>query len=94
MAKVVKELSVKMGKYVDAQGQEKHRWRAVGRMMKDDQGGFFILLDKSFSPAGVPGDAFNDQILISMFDPKQRTQPSPPQQPQPTQNDYDDEPPF
>ena len=72
MAKVFKELSVKCGEY-QANGETKGRWKKCGSLMQGDDGGFFILMDKTFNPAGVPGgDRDSDQILISTFEPRQQ----------------------
>jgi hypothetical protein len=69
MAKAFKKLSVKCGEYQNQNGDTKGRWRNVGTLMQGDDGGYFILLDKTFNPAGVPaGDRDSDQVLISTFD--------------------------
>lgn len=67
MATKVKDLAVKTGTYT-SNGEEKGRWRNVGSLMKNDEGGYFILMDRTFNPAGVPGDSDRDNILISVFD--------------------------
>lgn len=66
-AKKVKDLAVKTGSYT-VNGETKGRYKNVGSLMKSDDGNFFILLDKTFNPAGVPGDPDRDNILISVFD--------------------------
>ena len=37
--------------------------------MRNDNGQF-LMLKRTFNPAGVPGD--RDTVLVSMFEPKQR----------------------
>ena len=66
-AKKVKDLAVKTGSYT-VNGETKGRYKNVGSMMKSDDGSYFLLLDKTFNPAGVPGDPDRDNILISVFD--------------------------
>jgi len=51
-------------------GVEKARWKNVGIVMEDDKGGQFILLDRSFNPAGVPFKEGSETVMISCFDPK------------------------
>ena len=83
MAKLF-DLVVKTGSYTNSQGEEKGRFKNVGACMEGQNGGMFLLLDRTFNPAGVgEGEA----CLISMFEPKQRgqndnQQPQRQQQPQ------------
>ena len=70
MAKLY-DLAVKTGTYTNSNGDEKGRYKNVGAVMEGRDGGMFILLDRTFNPAGVgEGEA----CLISMFEPKQRGQ--------------------
>lgn len=68
--KKVKELAVKIGEYTDNGGNKKARWKNVGIMMQDDKGGQFLMLERSFNPAGVPFKDGSESIMISLFDPK------------------------
>jgi hypothetical protein len=84
-----------VGEYTDGQGQQKKRYLNVGAVMSNDNG-FYLLLDKTFNPAGLaePGKG---SILLSMFEPKPRDNQQQGQQPQQNQqkNNWDDsEPPF
>lgn len=56
-------LRVKVGEYVQ-DGETKNRYLYVGAVMKGEYGSF-ILLDKTFNPAGIVDDKPN--VLISMF---------------------------
>lgn len=76
----VKDLVVKTGTYM-SQGQEKGRWENVGSLMQGDDGNQFILLKRTFNPAGINVEPGKDQVLISMFDPD-REQAKPRQQQQ------------
>jgi hypothetical protein len=63
------------GSYVGSDGQEKKKYTNVGVVLQSDQGGPFLLLDRAFNPAGVPYDAARgNQIMVSMFEPRQEGQ--------------------
>ena len=74
-AKRVKDLAVKTGSYT-VNGETKSRYLNVGSMMKSDDGSFFLLLNKTFNPAGVPGDPDRDNIIVSVFDLRDSDQPN------------------
>ena len=61
MSKKVYDLAVKLG--------EKN-WLNVGAVLEKDDGGRFIILERSFNPAGVPNPDNKSSLIISMFDPK------------------------
>ena len=69
------DLVVKTGSYTDRQGNEKARWLNVGSLMEKD-GNKFIMLHKTFNPAGVPdlSGKGSDSVLLSKFEPKDRDQ--------------------
>jgi hypothetical protein len=77
------DLSVKTGEYTDAQGNTKGRYQNVGVVM-EGQNGPYILLNRTFNPAGVPGQADRESIIISMFEPRDDNAraPAPAQAPQ------------
>ena len=64
MSKKVYDLAVKLG--------EKN-WLNVGAVLEKDDGGRFIILERSFNPAGVPNPDNKSSLIISMFEPKQKT---------------------
>lgn len=63
MSKKVYDLAVKLG--------EKN-WLNVGAVLEKDDGGRFIILERSFNPAGVPNPDNKSSLIISMFEPKQK----------------------
>ena len=68
MTKPIKNLVVKIGSYTDRNGESKNKYLNVGTLMETADGNKFILLNRSFNPAGVPvDDAGKETILISMF---------------------------
>lgn len=74
--KVIKELAVAVASYEDrATGQTKNRYKNIGVVMEstNDRGetNTFMMLDRSFNPAGVPFKPGSDKILVSMFEPRQ-----------------------
>lgn len=72
MTTKIYDLAVKTGEYTDRNGQTKGRWKNVGAVMENAEGGRFIMLDRTFSPAGVPNPENRDTVLISLFDPKRQ----------------------
>lgn len=92
------DLVVKVGEYTDGQGQTKGRFKNVGVVM-DGQNGPYILLDRTFNPAGVGGNDGRESIIVSMYEPKQdgaqstQQRPAAPTQRAP-QRPLDDEVPF
>ena len=62
MSKKVYDLAVKIG--------EKN-WLNVGAVLEKDDGGRFIILERSFNPAGVPNPDNKSSLIISLFEPKQ-----------------------
>lgn len=76
MAIKLYDLAVKTGEY-QSQGQTKGRYLNVGAVMQSDDGGKFIMLHRTFNPAGVPDltGRGGDSVLLSMFEPKGRDEP-------------------
>ena len=79
MAKKLFDLTVKTGSYTNRDGEEKGRYKNVGVVMEGNDGGMFLLLDRTFNPAGV-GEG--ETCLVSMFEPKPRQQSQQHQEPQ------------
>lgn len=64
------DLVVKVGEYTDGQGQTKGRFKNIGAMMENDKGPY-ILLDRTFNPAGVGGNESRESIIVSLYEPRQ-----------------------
>lgn len=60
------DLAVKVGTYTDQYGKEKNKYLNIGVVL-DGQHGPYILLNRTFNPAGVPCDPSKDSIIVSMF---------------------------
>lgn len=63
----VKDIAVKTGEY-QKDGQTKGRYENIGSIFKSDDGGTFLLMKRTFNPAGVPNPDNRDTVLISVFD--------------------------
>ena len=72
MPRKIKDMTIKMGAYTDREGNTKGRYENVGSVMQGDDGGEFIMLKRTFNPAGVPNPDNRDSVLISAFDVKPR----------------------
>ena len=73
------DLAVKTGTY-EKDGETKNRYENVGSVMEKDDGGRFILLNRTFNPAGVPNPDNRSNVILSMFknEPKKESAPPPP----------------
>lgn len=75
-ARKVFDLMVKTGEYTDKTGAKKARWLPVGRVMQGDDGSEYILINKTFNPAGVPdlSGKGGDAVLIRKFEARNNDQ--------------------
>ncbi|MBQ9895962.1 MAG: hypothetical protein IJQ63_00355 [Synergistaceae bacterium] len=65
------DLAVRTGQYMTRSGETKSQWLNIGAVMRNDKRESFILLNRSFNPAGVPvKDSKAAQIIVSLFKPK------------------------
>ena len=64
------DVAVKVGEYKDSSGKEKARYLTVGSVVEKDDGGTFMLLDRTFNPAGVPNPDNRGNVILSFFEPK------------------------
>jgi len=69
MTKKTHDLAVKVGEY-EKDGQTKNRYVNIGMILEKDDGGRFMLLNRSFNPAGVPFKEGSETIMVSMFSVK------------------------
>lgn len=51
-------------------GETKNRYKNVGVVMEKD-GKPFILLERTFNPAGLPNDG-KESVLLSLYPPKEK----------------------
>lgn len=52
-------------------GETKNRFKNVGVVMEKD-GKPFILLDRTFNPAGLPTQDGRDTVLLSLYKPQDK----------------------
>jgi hypothetical protein len=74
MATKLYDLAVKTGSYTNAQNEQKNRYENIGSVMQGDDGGQFVIMKRTFNPAGVPNPDCKDSVLISCFEPQQNNQ--------------------
>mgnify|MGYP006437583393 CR=1 FL=1 len=99
MSKKIRDIAVKTGEYQDQNGNMKGRWQNVGALMKGDDGGEFVILQRWFNPAGIANPENRESLLLSCFQVRDNegssgsNQPPQPSQPPPVE-DFDDDIPF
>jgi len=95
MATIKYDLAVKTGEYTDREGNTKGRYENIGKVFQGNDG-FFLVLKRTFNPAGVPNPEDRDSILVSMFAPREQgSQPTQQQAPSaPQGGGFNDDIPF
>lgn len=91
------DVAVKNGEYIGKDGTTKSRWLNVGSVLENENG-MYMILDRTFNPAGVPNPNNKEGCFLSFF-PAKESQNRAPQQPVQPQQDFtteelDDEIPF
>ena len=90
------DVVARVGSYKDQTGQEKGRFENVGAVISNQNGGFNLLLKKTFNPAGLAEEG-KESIILSLFEPQQQGQQRPQQAPAPQAapaGDFDQDIPF
>lgn len=64
------DLAVKTGEY-QKDGQTKGRYENIGIVVQNEDGSQYILLKRTFNPAGVHNPENRDTVLVSMFAPRE-----------------------
>lgn len=72
MAKKLYDVAVKTCSYIK-DGEEKGRYENVGSMWQGDNG-TYLVLKRTFNPAGVPFKDGSDSIFLSLFEPREDNQ--------------------
>lgn len=60
---------VTLGSY-EVNGETKKNYINAGAVMEGSDGGLYLLMPRTFNPAGVPNPDNKDSILISFYEPK------------------------
>ena len=74
MSKKIYVAAVVVGEY-EKDGETKSEWLNVGVVLKADDKPPFLLLDRTFNPAGIPNPDGRKNVLISFFKPKEKDKP-------------------
>lgn len=75
------DIVAKTGEYQDPQtGMAKERYENVGSLMTGDDGRQFIIMERWFSPAGLPNPQNRSSVILSLFEPNNGQQQHAPQQ--------------
>jgi len=72
--KKIADLAVKTGSY-QKDGETKNRYENIGSIMENENGKFMIM-NRTFNPAGVPNPDNKGSIIVSIFDVKEKTENS------------------
>jgi hypothetical protein len=78
MSEYPKDLAVKTGTYTDKSGVTKNRYENIGKLMQGKDG-LYVLLKKTFNPAGVETEPGRDMIVVSVFEKRDEGQQGAPQ---------------
>ena len=71
MSKVIYDLAVVTDTYQNSSGETKNKYTNIGVVLEKDDGGRFMLLDRTFNIAGTMHDpSKGNKVIVSMFDPK------------------------
>ena len=73
MANKKYDLVVKTGSYTNGQGEQKNRYENIGSVMQGDNGPFLIM-KRTFNPAGIANPDNKDSIIVSCFEPNNNQQ--------------------
>ena len=79
-------LAVKTGSY-EKQGETKNKYLNIGVVLQKEDGGKFLLLDRTVNLAGVPNPDNKETVIVSMFKIEENTNDKPVPAPQ---NDSDE----
>lgn len=65
----IRDIVVKVGEYTDHNtGETKGRFENVGALMRNDEDdSYFIMLRRTFNPAGVPNQDERGSVLLSCY---------------------------
>ena len=85
------DAAVKVGEYQSG-GETKARYLNVGAVLEGPNGPY-LLLDRTFNPAGVPNPDNRSNLIVSLFEPRPREKQQG-QQRQAADNDMNDPVPF
>jgi len=68
-SKKLMDLAVKTGEYTNKEGAVKGTYENIGAVMESDNRKY-ILLNRTFNPAGLPNPDNRSTIIVSLFEPR------------------------
>lgn len=71
------DLVIKTGSYTNKEGATKGRYKNVGSLMENDDGGKFLLIDPTFNFAAIRRDENRDMVIVSLYEPQPKTEGTP-----------------
>ena len=74
------DIAVVVGVYTDNSGEQKNRYKNVGAVIQGENGPF-IVMDKTFNPAGLVRDPDKDSVILSLFEPREKEDTPKPKKP-------------
>jgi hypothetical protein len=69
------DMVVAVGQYTTRNGEVKKKYENIGSVMQGDNG-LFILMKRTFNPAGVPNPENRESLMVSLFAPKDEQKPN------------------
>lgn len=93
MSSKTHDVTTKVGEF-QQNGETKARWKNVGSLIKTDKGSMVLLLDRTFNPAGVPGEGNSESVMLQFFKVDNDRQQQKSQAPVDAGNPYEDDIPF
>ena len=64
------DVACKVSSYQDKEGKTKNKYLNVGTVFENDDNRMFMVLNRTFSPAGVPNPENKEAVILSFFEPK------------------------
>lgn len=71
MARKKYDLVVTTGEYQGRDGNTKREYKNVGAVLENEKG-LYMVLDRTFNPAGVPNPENRSNLIVSMFEPREQ----------------------
>jgi len=65
------DIVARTGEYTDKDGNKKGRFMNVGAIVENDKGPYMIL-ERWFSPAGIPNPEDRSSLILSLFKPREK----------------------
>lgn len=64
------DVACKTGSWTDKEGKTKNKYINVGTVFSNDDGRMFMVLNRTFNPAGIANPDNKEAVILSFFEPK------------------------